>query len=231
MRAPDPAAPVSVVIPFLDEERALPGTLEALFAQEGRFEAIAVDGGSRDASRAALARHPAVRVIEAPRGRASQMNAGAAAARGGLLLFLHADGRLPAGAIARLTRLAEAQPEVWGGFRHLFDPNDWRLRLVSRLHNLRCGLTGAFYGDQAMFVGRRLFERAGGFPDRLMEDIALSERLLRMRRPVFLDLSVRSDPRKFMRMGVWRSLGRVALILALDRLGLPYPKAFFRNVR
>ncbi|MBS1173266.1 MAG: hypothetical protein H6R12_2096 [Proteobacteria bacterium] len=222
---------VSVIIPFLNEEKALPPTLAALFAQPGGFEVIAVDGGSSDGSRRILAQHPAVRVVAAPPGRASQMNAGAGLATGKLLLFLHADTLLPAGAMTALESLAASGQPGWGGFRHLFSAADWRLRLISRLHNGRCRLTQVFYGDQAMFVSRELFVAAGGFPHRVMEDIALSKVLRRRTKPVFLPLVVVTDSRKFVQMGVWRSVARVALIRACDGLGLDYPRAFFRDVR
>lgn len=222
---------VSIVIPFLDEEKALPATLAAVLAQGAAVEVIAVDGGSRDASRAILSRHGQVRVIDAARGRASQMNAGARAASGDLLLFLHADTLLPAGAIHALEGLAAEARPVWGGFHHLFSQADWRLRGISHLHNLRCRLTGVFYGDQAIFVSRELFRAAGGFPEERMEDIALSQRLKRRCRSTFLPAVVVADSRKFVQMGVWRSLARVLLILGCDALGLPYPTAFFRDVR
>jgi rSAM/selenodomain-associated transferase 2 len=221
---------VSVIIPFVDEEKALPATLAALCTQAEACEIIAVDGGSRDGSRAIVERHPALRVIHAPRGRATQMNAGAHLASGTMLLFLHADTLLPDGAIAALERLARRGP-AWGGFRHLFSNADWRLRSISHIHNLRCRVTKVFYGDQAMFVTRDLFHRAGGFPVRLMEDIALSRRLKALCQPVLLPQVVVADSRKFVRMGVWRSLARVALILGCDNLGLPYPRAFFEDVR
>lgn len=222
---------VSVIIPFLNEEKALPATLAALFAQPGGFEVIAVDGGSSDGSRRILAQHSAVRVVAAPPGRASQMNAGAGIASGCLLLFLHADTLLPPGAMTALENLAASGEPCWGGFRHLFSAADWRLRLISRLHNWRCRLTQVFYGDQALFASRELFLAAGGFPHRLMEDIALSDILRKKGRPVFLSLVVVTDSRKFVQMGVWRSLARVVLIRACDALGLSYPGGFFRNVR
>jgi hypothetical protein len=88
-----------------------------------------------------------------------------------------------------------------------------------------------FYGDQALFVSRELFLAAGGFPHRLMEDIALSDILRKKARPVFLPLVVVTDSRKFVQMGVWRSLARVVLIRACDARGLSYPGGFFRDVR
>jgi rSAM/selenodomain-associated transferase 2 len=222
---------VSVIIPFLNEEKALPDTLSRLFAQSGEFEVIAVDAGSVDGSRAALARHPRVRVLDAQRGRAQQMNAGARSAGGEVLLFLHADTLLPQGAMAELQELAHRRSQFWGGFHHRFSRADWRLDLVSRLHNFRCRKSGVFYGDQAMFVSRELFWSVGGFPLQLMEDIAISEALLRLLPPTFLPETVVADSRKFVQMGVWRSLGRVLLILGCREIGLPVPRAFFRNVR
>lgn len=222
---------ISVVVPFLNEERALPATLDALFAPGIPVEVLAVDSGSTDGSRAVLARYPQIRVLAAERGRAQQMNAGAAAARGGLLLFLHADTSLPAGALAALqARLADPALQ-WGGFTHAFSLTDWRLRFISRLHNWRCRVTGVFYGDQALFVRRELFERAGGFPQQRMEDVALSEGLLRLSPPTLLRDAVVTDARKFVRMGVWTSLGRVLAILLCDRFGWRYPTAFFADVR
>jgi len=238
--APSSAAPtdapagrrpcISIVIPFVDEERALPATLARLFDTGAAIEAIAVDAGSGDRSRAVLGRYP-VRIVEAPRGRAEQMNAGARLAAGELLVFLHADTLLPPDALPQLEARLGDPAFRWGGFRHAFSNADWRLRLISRMHNLRCRATGVFYGDQCMFVRRELFEQAGGFPAGLMEDIALSERLQRKCPPVLLDATVVTDSRKFVRMGVWRSLGRVAAILVCRQLHLPIPGAFFADVR
>jgi rSAM/selenodomain-associated transferase 2 len=223
-------ARISVVIPFLDEERALPATLARLFSTGKAIEAIAVDGGSADRSRTVLGRYP-VRIVDAPRGRAEQMNAGAKLASGELLLFLHADTLLSPGALDELAARLHHPQFQWGGFRHAFSNADWRLRLISRLHNLRCRATGVFYGDQCMFVRRDLFERAGGFPLGRMEDIALSERLRRECAPTLLASEVVTDSRKFVRMGVWRSLGRVAAILVCRQFHLPIPRAFFADVR
>ena len=222
---------VSVVIPFLDEEKVLPHTLAALYAQEGAFEVIAADARSSDGSRRILAAYPSLRVVDAARGRAQQMNAGARQARGEMLLFLHADTLLPAGAIRRLQALVGAQPRAWGGFHHRVSDADWRLDFISLLHNFRCRRTRVFYGDQAMFVSRALFESVGGFPLQRMEDIALSERLQRQLPPTFLDDTVVTDSRKFVQMGVWRSLGRVVAIQLCRQLGLPVPLGFFRDVR
>jgi rSAM/selenodomain-associated transferase 2 len=224
---------ISVVIPALNEERALPRTLQALFAQSGDFEAILVDGGSSDATLAVATRYDRLRVLTADTGRASQMNAGAAVAAGDLLLFLHADTVLPAGAIDELARLANARPNIWGGFQQQFSGGTRALRMVSGLHNWRCRQTGVFYGDQAMFVGRELFIEVGGFPaSDVLEDIMLSELLRKRTSPAFLPLRVVTDSRKFEHMGPVRSLLQCLTILACYELRLPIlSRAFFAPIR
>jgi rSAM/selenodomain-associated transferase 2 len=225
---------VSVIIPFLDEERALPMTLACLARAIDAFndtEVIAVDGGSHDGSRAALAAHPCVRLLDAPRGRAAQMNAGAAAAHGDVLLFLHADTLVPEQALRAIARAAAAPGFVYGGFHHRFSGYDWRLRAISALHNLRCRITATFYGDQAMFVRRAAFADVNGFPHRLAEDIAISEMLRAKAAPAFLPLAVVTSARKFEQMGVWTSFARVLAILLCLRFGRKPPAAFFADIR
>ncbi len=222
---------ISVVIPAYNEEKALPATLARVLAQGIECEVIVVDGGSTDRTRAIAAADPRVRVLAAPKGRAAQMNAGACRARGEWLLFLHADTLLPDDALAAIAALpADIQA---GGFRHRFSGADWRLRLISWLDNLRCRWTRVFYGDQALFVRRALFGHLGGFPEsHPLEDVVFGERLRKRTRPQLLGLHVTTDARKFMRMGVWKSLGRVALILTCYRLRLPIPaRIFFSDIR
>ncbi len=155
---------IAIVVPFLDEAEALPATLAQAAREVAAYadaEVIAVDGGSADASRAVAAAHPFVRVLAAARGRATQMNAGAAAATGDVLLFLHADTLLPDGALAAIAAAAADPAFVYGGFQHRFSGTDWRLRAISALHNFRCRITGNYYGDQAMFVRRSAFAAVG----------------------------------------------------------------------
>jgi rSAM/selenodomain-associated transferase 2 len=224
---------ISVVIPAYNEEKALGATLDRLFSEGGDFEVILVDGGSTDATRAIAGAYPRVQVLAAPRGRASQMNAGAARARGEWLLFLHADTLLPPHALRSIAALGEGAEA--GGFRHRFSGEGWPLRLVSFLDNLRSRSTRVIYGDQAMFVRRSLFDAMGGFPDQaILEDIAFCERLVAVTRPVLMKSAVVTDSRKFVQMGVWRSLGRVALLLTCLELHLPIPATalrFFQDIR
>jgi rSAM/selenodomain-associated transferase 2 len=221
---------ISVVIPAWNEERALPGTLKSVFSQATPCEVIVADGGSSDATCAIAAADTRIQLVSAPKGRASQMNAGAQRARGEWILFLHADTWLPPGA---LSAIAALPPEVAAGcFRHRFSGRDWRLRLISRLHDWRFSITGIIYGDQAMFVRRALFERLGGFPAVAhLEDVLFSERLVRVTQPRMLELIVDTESRKFEQMGIWKSLGRVLAILVCHELRLPVPTRFFRDVR
>lgn len=225
---------ISVIIPAFNEEKALPQTLQALFAQPGDYEVIVVDGGSTDRTVEIAAAWPDIRLVTAAKGCASQMNAGAIIAGGEWLLFLHADTLLPDDALRRIEEL-DARPVVQaGGFRHRFSGDDWRLRLISWLDNIRCQRTRVIYGDQAIFVRRTLFQEIGGFPRQpVLEDVALCEKLVRNTRPLILKETVTTDARKFVQEGVWLSLLRVVVIVIRCELGLPVPSgyAFFKDVR
>lgn len=224
---------ISVILPAYNEEKALPVTLTNLLDQPGDYEVIVVDGGSVDATREIAERTPRVRLLSAAKGRASQMNAGARAAGGEWLLFLHADTFLPEGALLKLNAMEIRKEVRAGGFRQRFSGRDWRLRLISLAHNFRCRRTGVIYGDQAMFVRRRLFESLGGFPNQpIMEDIAFCEKLVRLTEPLLMNDFVLTDSRKFLKHGVWRSLGRVVSIQVRNEFGLPIvSRAFFEDVR
>jgi rSAM/selenodomain-associated transferase 2 len=250
---------VSVVVPAYNEEQALPHTLEALLRQEGSYEVILVDGGSSDRTRAIAEsfgfindrghRDPLSRaslsscdggqtdvfrlLLTAVKGRASQMNTGASAARGDWLLFLHADTVLPPGAIRKLNEMQSNLAIQVGGFMHQFSGNDWRLKLISFLDNLRCRRSRIIYGDQALFVRRALFKQLGGFPDQpILEDVAFCERLIKITTPVLLSPPVVTDARKFVQMGIWQSFIRVLLIILHVEFRLPVlPRAFFQDIR
>jgi len=224
---------ISVVIPAYNEERALPDTLAHVFSQPGDYEVIVVDGGSTDGTRRIAGDYRDVQLLQAPKGRASQMNAGAARARGEWLLFLHADTLLPEGGLSRIAELPEGVAA--GGFRHRFSGRGFGLWFVSLVDNVRCTWSRIIFGDQAMFIRRSLFSRLGGFPNtERLEDVQFCELLVKHTKPILLEETVTTDSRKFVQHGVWRSLMRVAIILACVSLGRRLPDGslgFFEDVR
>ncbi|MBM4226943.1 MAG: glycosyltransferase [Gammaproteobacteria bacterium] len=209
---------LSIIIPALDEAASLPQTLEALqsWRSEG-VEIILVDGGSTDGT-VRLAQPLVDSHLITARGRAHQMNEGARTSRGNLLLFLHADTSLPPGARKVLQDIARSDREAtWGRFDVRLSGPSLALRMVETLMNLRSRLTGIATGDQAMFVSRTLFLEVGGFPEQpLMEDIELSSRLRRHRRPLCLREKVVTSSRR------WEQGGILATILLMWRLRLAY---------
>jgi rSAM/selenodomain-associated transferase 2 len=217
---------LSIVMPVLDEAAGIIATLESLAPlRERGAELIVVDGGSRDAT-VARARPLADRVIDGPRGRARQMNAGAAVARAPTLLFLHADTHLPEGADRLIAQALGVAPLAWGRFDVEIEGRSRMLRVVAAMMNARSRLSGIATGDQAMFMTRAAFEKAGGFPDQpLMEDIELSARLKRLSAPTCLRERVITSGRRWEQRGVWRTIvlmWRLRLLYALgvsaDRL-------------
>lgn len=198
---------LSIVVPVLDEVGCLPALLGDLADGCPDAEIVVVDGGSRDGSVEIAARAPGVQLVSSDRGRARQMNAGAAAATGEGLLFLHADTRLPPGA-AEAVLEALADPSVaYGRFDVCFDRPGSAFRLIAALMNLRSRIAGICTGDQAIFVRRAAFERLGGYPEiALMEDIELTRRLKRVGRLAPLGLRVTTSARRWQRVGVVRTI-------------------------
>lgn len=217
---------LSIIVPVLNEAQdiaAALGRLQALRAHG--VEVIVVDGGSHDGTLDAT-RPLADHLLESPRGRAVQMNAGAHAASGEVLLFLHADAALPADADELITDGLKASGRAWGRFDVRLSGDALGLRLVAFFMNQRSRLTGIATGDQAMFVYRATFERVGGFPAlALMEDIALSALLKRESWPLCLRARVVASSRKWEREGVLRTVLlmwrlRVAFFLGADTVDL-----------
>lgn len=198
---------ISIVIPAFDEAASVGARLAALAPHRMQgVEVILADGGSGDGTRE-CAGPLCDRVIVAPRGRASQMNAGAAVASGDILLFLHIDTSLPSDALTQIGAGLAKTGRAWGRFdvrilgAHPFLP------VVAALMNLRSRATGVATGDQAMFVDSATFRRLGGFPAvALMEDIALSKALKRVSPPVCLRARVSTSGRRWDRNGFWRTI-------------------------
>jgi len=215
-------ARISIVVPVLDEAAAIGPALQALqgWRSDGH-EVIVVDGGSSDAT-ATLAATGADRVLTAPRGRAAQMNAGAAAARADILLFLHADTRLPPDAAGVIVAAVVDGRADWGRFDVVIAGESGWLPVVARLMNWRSRWTGIATGDQAIFVRRAAFDAVGGYPVQpLMEDIELSRRLRRRGPPACLRQRVVTSGRRWDRRGAWRTIVLMWQLRLMYWLGTP----------
>ena len=201
-----PKRTFSIIVPVLNEAAGL-AELAAHLAPLTRAGAqvLLVDGGSDD-STPELAQHAGFQVIRSERGRAQQMNTGAAHAQGDTLVFLHADTRLPADALALISKgLREAHG--WGRFDVHIAGRPAMLRVVASMMNWRSRLTGIATGDQAMFMTREAFEAVGGFPVQpLMEDIEMSRRLRALSSPVCLRERVVTSGRRWETRGVWTTM-------------------------
>lgn len=203
----------SIIIPVWRDEEAVTQALDRL-AGAGAFEII-VCATLEEASRFehVRAKHPAVYWVAAPRGRASQMNAGAAIARGDWLLFLHADSELPLDWLDVITEAGSSPDTAGGAFRFALDSPDWRARVIEGGVRLRVALFGLPYGDQAIFVRKPTFDALGGYRDLpLMEDIDLVRRLTRTGRLLHSRSPVRTSARRWTRDG-WarRTLTNISL--------------------
>jgi rSAM/selenodomain-associated transferase 2/rSAM/selenodomain-associated transferase 1 len=221
---------LSVVVPTLEEARRVAAHVGALLLEPG-VEVVVADGGSADAT-ARIAVAAGARVVEGARGRAAQMNAGAAAASGRVLLFLHADTRPPTG-FPRLIRAALADGRVAGGaFAFATDDASPVMRLIERGARWRARALGVVFGDQGIFARRSAFDACGGYPVLpLMEDAAFVRRLRQEGRFALLDAPAVSSARRWRRHGVWRTTAANALVTAAwlcgagpVRLSRAYPR-------
>lgn len=222
---------LSIIVPVLNEAAGIESSLMPLAGlRAAGCELIVVDGGSGDDS-AARAAPGCDRVIASARGRATQMNAGAMVARADLLLFLHADTRLPPGALDAIEEATRGRKFAWGRFDVRLDSARASLRLVATMINLRSRATGIATGDQALFMTRAAYAAVGGFPAiALMEDIAISKQLKRLCAPSCLHLKVLTSARR------WESRGVLATIVLMWRLRLAYffgasPESLARRYR
>ena len=206
---------LSIIVPVFNEAAGIAPALAALQGLRARgHEVIVADGGSSDAT-VDEARPLADSVLASPKGRATQMNAGARAATGNAFVFLHADTRLPERADALIE--AALATHHWGRFDVRIDSAHPMLAVVGAMMNLRSRISGIATGDQAIFVTRAAFEAAGGFPRiALMEDIALSTSLKRTGRPACLEEKVATSGRR------WEKNGVLATIVLMWRLRLAW---------
>ncbi len=196
---------LSIIVPALNEAANIVSTLSPLQAWRARdVEIIVADGGSSDATRE-LAQTLADHVIDSAPGRARQMNAGAAAASGEALLFLHADSHLPPDA-DRLV-IAALSGAAWGRFDVTISGRQRMLRVIAWFMNHRSRLSGIATGDQGIFLSRALFERVGGFPDQpLMEDVEICSRLKKFSPPTCLQARIETSGRRWESNGLWKTI-------------------------
>ena len=198
---------IAVIMPALNEAAGVQKILEPLLPWQTRgHEVILVDGGSQDAT-AAIAANAGVRVIPSERGRARQMNAGAAAASADILLFLHADTQLPPAADQLIIEHLRRGPRCWGRFDVRIRGSSYMFPVISTMINLRSRLSGIATGDQALFMTSAAYAAVNGFPDLpLMEDVEICKRLKRLSRPICLRAAVVTSGRRWETRGVWRTI-------------------------
>ena len=228
MQIPDDRVSFSLILPTLNEADCVAEAIAAA-RRLGPCEVIVADGGSTDDT---LARASAADlVLSGPRGRAAQMNHGAAHARGDILVFLHADCALEAGALAIVRRTLSRPGVVAGCLRMTVTAGGLVYRLIDAAATMRVRLTGIVYGDQGLFVRRDVFARVGGFPAlRFMEDVFISRALRRRGRVVVAPARVFVSDRRWRKVGVVRQTLRNWTLTALaiagvhpDRLARYYP--------
>jgi rSAM/selenodomain-associated transferase 2 len=215
---------VSIVIPVLNEADHVVDTLQSLQRCRSQgHEVIVVDGGSVDDT-AALSMPYADRVLYSEAGRARQMNRGIDAAGGDVLLFLHADTRLPADAFEKITGAVE-EGHFWGRFNVRLSGKQLLFRVIERMMNLRSCLTGVATGDQAIFVSRESIDIVGRYPVLpLMEDIVFSKRLRNLDWPACLKQPVLTSSRRWEEKGIWRTMLLMWRLRLLFFLGVPAEK-------
>jgi rSAM/selenodomain-associated transferase 2 len=213
---------LSVIVPTFNEETVIARTLQCVVATLAPYELIVADGCSSD--RTAECARPYATVLDLPMTRGAALNHAATIATGDVLLFLHADTMLPAGAAAAIAGALRDAQVIGGAFRLRFDHPGRMAALVSRHVNVRSSLSNIFFGDQALFVRREVFVRAGGFKDwSVMEDVEILARLRPHGRLALLDEAVITSTRRHRRSGWLKTIGIIWLMTLLHSLGVSGP--------
>ena len=207
---------VSIIIPALNEEESIPLLLENLASQEGDFEIIVADGGSADNTLTICKSYPDIKIISSEKGRALQMNKGAEIARGDTLLFLHADTLIPRKGIKTIENVMNDDKISAGSFFARFDHEDGMLSFLARF--TRINNRYLTWGDQGIFIRRRIFNEIGGYKNiPLMEDLEIQKRVRRRGKFIKLPLPVTTSSRRFIQNGVVRQqLLNIALVMAYE---------------
>lgn len=215
---------VSIIIPVLNEAEYIADTLQYLDSYHNQgHEVIVVDGGSNDAT-VSISEQYAVKVLRSDSGRAIQMNTGIAEARGDVLLFLHADTRLPDDALSRVATAVE-EGHFWGRFNVRLSGNHFLFRIIERMMNMRSCITGVATGDQAIFVSRESIDILGDYPRLpLMEDVVFSKRLRQLGWPACIKCQVITSSRRWEHRGILRTMLLMWRLRLLFFLGVPAQK-------
>ena len=224
---------VSIIIPVLNEEKEIEKFLKQFRKFRKQSEIILVDGGSKDKTIEIASRFDYVTIISSRRGRARQMNAGAKAANGDVLIFLHADTYLPINAIEAVKKVV-VNGSDYGCFGVKINSRRLSLIIASKLINIRTKITHVASGDQTIFVRRELFEEVGGYADiPLMEDLELTRRLKEIGDFVELSLRVSTSSRRWEEWGVYKTILTMWSLRTLYYIGVSPEKLaeFYRNVR
>ena len=211
---------ITIIIPTLNESGVIAKTISRI-PESGQLEIVVVDGGSTDET-VRVAERLGARVLSCAPSKAGQMNAGAAIARGNVLLFLHADTLLPEHFEEKVLSVVDRKGFAAGAFTLGIDSGDRGLRFIERMANLRARLLKLPYGDQALFVSRTLFNQVGGFADYpIMEDFDLVRRLKKKGNITILPESVKTSPRRWQNLGVLRTWLLNQIIIGAYFMGIP----------
>jgi len=223
---------ISIIIPVLNDADALKKLLPDL--QNDRLlghEVLIVDGGSMDGS-VTYASALVDRVMMTGTGRGRQMNLGAEQAQHSILLFLHADSKLPINALANISKTLEEPSRHWGRFDVILDANGIMYRVIACMMNLRSRITGVATGDQGIFVRRLSFHEAGSFDSiPIMEDIALSKALRKQSRPACLSAKIITSARRWQQQGTMKTILQMWLLRFAYFIGIKPDKLvdFYRS--
>lgn len=223
---------ISIILPMYHEEAVIAQTLKRLLQQEGSYEIIVVDGGSQDRSVAVA--HPHASVFSSLKGRAIQMNRGALEAKGDILLFLHADSWLEKGSLIEIEKTMENQEVVGGCLTQKIEAQHPFYRILEASGTLRARGLRLFYGDQAIFIRKEIFDKLKGYPPiPLFEDLAFSQRLKREGKTRVLSKQVFTSARRWENKGMLRGSLRNMILLFLYGLGIAPERLarFYGDVR
>jgi len=221
---------VSIIIPVLNEERSIAKVLENVCKQSTDCELIIVDGGSKDETLQICGCHERAKLVHSEKGRAIQMNKGAAMAKGDVLLFLHADTLLPNGGLQAIKEIMKDEEVVGGSFYMKFDVESLSFRFFSAFTKINSPYLT--YGDQGIFIRKSVFEQIGAYKTMpILEDFEIQKRLRKQGRFVKLPLPVTTSARRFLNNGIFKQqLLNIALLCAYELGYSPAKiKAFYKD--